>query len=169
MRWSGFSDVPWKESCTNPSRVSASLSVIPPRILRGASAMAAALMLAGVVSPVAAAPDKIAKAPPLPDLHPGPSPDRHRAASSHSRARKPHGRSMDQRQQESNGQLANAREDAGHSWVSRSWRIGTATVSPRRACSPVVTGWRQTPRWGPRRGRVRFLRLRWRYSTHRPS
>ena len=30
--------------------------------------MAAALMLAGVVSPVAAAPDKIAKAPPLPDL-----------------------------------------------------------------------------------------------------
>ena len=47
--------------------------------------------------------------------HPGPSSDRQRAASSHSRARKPHGRSMDQRQQESNGQLANAREDAGHS------------------------------------------------------
>ena len=42
--------------------------MIPPRILRGAAAMAAALMLAGVVSPVAAAPDKIAKAPPLPDL-----------------------------------------------------------------------------------------------------
>ena len=42
--------------------------MIPPRILHGAAAVAAAVMLAGVVTPVAAAPDKIAKAPPLPDL-----------------------------------------------------------------------------------------------------
>ena len=42
--------------------------MIPPRILHGAAAVAAAVMLAGGVTPVAAAPDKIAKAPPLPDL-----------------------------------------------------------------------------------------------------
>ncbi|MCP4893332.1 MAG: hypothetical protein GY911_05915, partial [Actinomycetales bacterium] len=42
--------------------------MISPRILRGAAAVSVAVMLAGVVTPVAAAPDKIAKAPPLPDL-----------------------------------------------------------------------------------------------------
>ncbi len=113
-----------------------------PDLFCGAAAMAAALMLAGVVSPVAAAPDKIAKAPPLPDL---PTPGRALIGVEQPRAipalGSPTAGLWIKRQQKSNGQLANAREDAGDSRCPALRRIGTATVSPRRASSPVVTGW----------------------------
>ena len=101
--------------------------------------------------------------------HPGPRPDRHRATSSHSRARKPHGWSLDERQQKSNGQLANTGEDARHS------RCPADGGLERRRCRYAgrLHGWRLAGDQCCGGVRVvagiRFLRLRWRYSAYRPS